>query len=190
MKIGYARVSTLEQNLDLQLDALKKEGCEKIISDRISGSVAERDGLIKLREDLRKGDTLIVWRLDRLGRSLKDLIKWMEWFEENQISFKSLQESIDTSTSTGKLVFHIFGALSEFERNLIHERTRAGMEAARARGRQGGRPHKLIQNRRQLVVDLYKSKKHSIKQICEMVGISKPTLYKYISLDQGTHLQI
>ncbi|MEY3349031.1 MAG: hypothetical protein RLY46_1070 [Bacteroidota bacterium] len=181
MKIGYARVSTLEQNLDLQTDALKKDGCEKIISDRISGSVAERNGLIKLKEDLRKGDTLIVWRLDRLGRSLKDLIKWMEWLDENGIGFRSIQESIDTSTSTGKLIFHIFGALSEFEKNLIHERSRAGLEAARVRGRQGGRPKKLNQNKHQLVVDLYKGKKHSIKQICEMVGISKPTLYKYVN---------
>lgn len=189
MKIGYARVSTLEQNLDLQIDALKKDGCEKIISDRISGSVAERNGLIKLKEDLRKGDTLIVWRLDRLGRSLKDLIKWVEWFEEHGISFKSLQESIDTSTSTGKLVFHIFGALSEFERNLIHERTRAGMDAARARGRQGGRPRKLNQDKRQLTIDLYQGRKHSIKQICEMVGISKPTLYKYVDVKRRVHLE-
>lgn len=189
MKIGYARVSTLEQNLDLQVDALEKEGCEKIISDRISGSVAERKGLMKIKEDLRKGDTLIVWRLDRLGRSLKDLIKWVEWFDENEIGFKSLQESIDTSTSTGKLVFHMFGALAEFERNLIYERTRAGVEAARARGRQGGRPQKLTQDKRQLVVDLYQGKKHSIKQICEMVGISKPTLYKYVDVNRCAYLQ-
>jgi len=104
----------------------------------------------------------------------------MEWLDENEISFRSLQESIDTSTSTGKLIFHIFGALSEFEKNLIHERSRAGLEAARVRGRQGGRPKKLNQNKHQLVIDLYKGKKHSIKQICEMVGISKPTLYKYV----------
>lgn len=180
MKIGYARVSTLEQNIDLQIDALKREGCEKIILDRISGSVAQRNGLIKLKEDLRKGDTLVVWRLDRMGRSLKDLIKWIEWFDENGIGFKSLQESIDTNATTGKLVFHIFGVLSSFEKNLIQERTRTGLDAARARGRQGGRPKKLSKDKRQLVIDLYLGKKHSIKQICSMAGISKPTLYKYL----------
>ncbi len=190
MKIGYARVSTLEQNLDLQVDALQREGCKKIISDKISGSVAERDGLLKLKEDLREGDTLVVWRLDRLGRSLKDLIRWVEWFEEKGIIFKSLQESIDTATSTGKLIFHIFGALSEFERNLICERSRAGVEAARSRGRQGGRPLKLKAEKRQLSVDLYKAQKHSIKQICEMVGISKPTLYKYVARSKALHLKV
>src|SRR3990167_1028428 len=137
-QIGYARVSTLEQNLNLQIDALKKEGCEKIITDEMSGSVADRPGLTKLKELLRRGDTLVVWRLDRLGRSLKHLIEWINELDEKGISFKSLQETIDTNSSTGKLIFHIFGALSEFERNLIRERTRAGLEAARVRGRQGG----------------------------------------------------
>ena len=184
MKIGYARVSTLEQNLDFQIDALKKEGCKKIISDKISGSVAEREGLLKLKENLREGDTLVVWRLDRLGRSLKDLIKWIEWFDEEAIGFKSLHESINTATSTGKLVFHIFGALAEFEKNLTHERSRAGVEAARARGRQGGRPLKLKADKRQLAVDLYQGQKHSIKQICEILGISKPTLYKYVEISR------
>lgn len=155
---------------------------DKIITDQISGSVSERKGLVNLKETLRKGDTVIVWRLDRLGRSLKDLIKWVEWFDENGIGFKSLQESIDTSTSSGKLIFHVFGALAEFEKNLIQERTRAGLEAARARGRQGGRPPKLNKDKSQLVMDLYKGKNHSIKQICEMVGISKPTLYKYVGV--------
>lgn len=180
MKIGYARVSTLEQNLDLQIDALKKAGCEKIITDEVSGSVADRPGLIKLKEILRKGDTLVVWRLDRLGRTLKHLIEWVNELDEQGIGFKSLQETIDTTSSSGKLVFHIFGALSEFERNLIRERTRAGIEAARSRGRQGGRPRKLSKDKRQLAVDLYLGKKHSIAQICEMTGISKPTLYKYV----------
>jgi DNA invertase Pin-like site-specific DNA recombinase len=180
MKIGYARVSTVERNLDLQIDALKKEGCEKIISDEVSGSVADRPGLIKLKELLRNGDTLVVWRLDRLGRTLKHLIEWVNELDEQGISFKSLQETIDTNSSSGKLIFHIFGALSEFERNLIRERSRAGLEAARVRGKQGGRPKKLSKDKRQLTVDLYEGKKHSIKQICEMTGISKPTLYKYI----------
>ncbi|MDA0911045.1 MAG: recombinase family protein [Proteobacteria bacterium] len=183
MKIGYARISTLEQNLDLQIDALKKAGCEKIITDEISGSVADRPGLEKLKAVLRKDDTLVVWRLDRLGRTLKHLIEWINELDEQNIGFKSLQESIDTTSSSGKLIFHIFGALSEFERNLIRERTRAGIEAARSRGRQGGRPRKLNKDKRQLAIDLYKGKKHSLRQICEMTGISKPTLYKYVRED-------
>lgn len=180
MKIGYARVSTLEQNLDLQIDALKKAGCEKIITDELSGSVADRPGLIKVKELLRASDTFVVWRLDRLGRTLKNLIEWLNTLEKEGIHFQSLQETIDTTTSTGKLIFHIFGALSEFERNLIRERTQAGLAAARARGRQGGRPKKLTSDKIQLVIDLYQSKKHSIQQICEITGISKPTLYKYV----------
>ncbi len=180
MKIGYARVSTLEQNLDLQIDALQRAGCEKIITDEISGSVAERPGLTELRHSLRKGDTIVVWRLDRLGRSLKHLMDWINELQDKKIEFQSLQESIDTSTSTGKLVFHIFASLAEFERNLIGERTKAGLEAARSRGRQGGRPKKLNKDKRQLAIDLYKGRKHPIKQICQTVGISKPTLYSYV----------
>lgn len=180
MLIGYARISTHDQNLDLQRDALEKAGCEKIIADQVTGSVAERPGLTKIKELLRKGDTLVVWRLDRLGRSLKDLIEWVNHLEEEGIGFRSLQEVIDTTTSNGKLTFHIFGALAEFERNLIRERTQAGLAAARARGRKGGRPKALNADKRQLVVDLYKEKKLSVKKICEMMGISKPTLYGYV----------
>lgn len=189
MKIGYARVSTLEQNLDLQIDALEKAGCEQIITDEISGSVAERPGLAKLKTILRANDTLVVWRLDRLGRSLKHLIQWVNELEDQGISFQSLQETIDTTSSTGKLVFHIFGALSEFERNLIRERTQAGLEAARSRGRQGGRPKKLTKDKRDLAVKLYQGKQHSIKQICEMVGITKPTLYKYVEFARQAEYQ-
>jgi len=181
MKIGYARVSTITQNIELQIDALKKTGCEKIITEQASCSVANRAELLKAKEHtLRSGDVFVVWRLDRLGRSLKDLISWTEWFAENNISFESICEGINTNTSTGKLFVHIFGALSEFEHNLIKERTKAGLEAARARGIEGGRPYKLNKEKRQLAVDLYHGKKHSIKQICETVGISKPTLYKYV----------
>lgn len=180
MKIGYARVSTLEQNLNLQIDALKKEGCEKIITDELSGSIANRPGLLKLKELLRPDDILVVWRLDRLGRSLRHLVEWINELNEQGVGFKSIHETIDTSTSTGKLTFHLFAALAEFERNLIRERTKAGIEAARARGRQGGRPKKLDRDKRQLAVDLYAGKKHSIQQICSSVGITKPTLYKYV----------
>ena len=133
---------------------------------------------------MRSGDTFVVWRLDRLGRSLKDLISWTEWFSQNDIGFESICEGINTNASTGKLFVHLFGALAEFEHNLIKERTKAGLEAARSRGRQEGRPLKLNAEKRQLTVDLYNDKKHSLKQICEVVGISKPTLYKYIAKGQ------
>lgn len=181
MKIGYARVSTLEQNLDLQQDALKGAGCEKIIVDKASGTRRDRVGLEQVRDTLRKGDVLIVWRLDRLGRSLKHLIELMTELEEQGIGFRSVTEAIDTTTPGGKLVFHIFGALAEFERNLIRERTKAGLEAARARGRLGGRPKKKDAKQRELAVRLYEEKHHSVKEICEMLGISKPTLYSYVS---------
>jgi len=149
--IGYARVSTQEQNLDLQKDALRAAGCKKIITDEASGSTADRPGLIKLKDTLREGDTLVVWRLDRLGRSLKHLTEFIYDLEVKGISFKSLHEAIDTTTSTGKLTFHIFGALAEFEKSLIKERSAAGLAAARVRGRLGGRPKKLNTNKRQLV---------------------------------------
>ena len=180
MLIGYARVSTFDQNPDLQKDALEKAGCEKIFTDTVSGTVPQRPALTKAKEILRKGDTLVVWRLDRLGRSLKDLIDWLNYLDTEGVALKSLQESIDTSTPTGKLVFHIFGALAEFERQLIVERTQAGLSAARARGRLGGRPKTLDTDKKQVVIDLYNERKLPVKKICEMMGISKPTLYNYV----------
>ena len=180
MKIGYARVSTQDQNLDLQQDALEQAGCEKIIIDRASGKNSQREGLATLKTILRAGDVLVVWRLDRLGRSLKDLIEWMTYLEGEQVGFESLQEAMRTTTPTGKLIFHIFGALAEFERNLILERTKAGLAAARARGRLGGRRKSLSPEKRRMVYDLYQGKQHPIKDICAMFGISKPTLYKYV----------
>jgi DNA invertase Pin-like site-specific DNA recombinase len=180
MKIGYARVSTQDQNLDLQRDALKKAGCKKIIEDTVSGGKVQRSGLDRVRELLRKGDVLVVWRLDRLGRSLRRLIELMTELEQSGIGFQSVTEAIDTTTSGGKLVFHIFGALAEFERNLIRERTTAGLEAARARGRHGGRRKKLDVRKRALAVDLYREKKHTVEEICRTVGVSKPTLYAYV----------
>jgi DNA invertase Pin-like site-specific DNA recombinase len=186
MKIGYARVSTHEQNLDLQRDALTHAGCEKVIEDTASGGTAQRDGLAKARELLRRGDVLVVWRLDRLGRSLRHLIELMTELEGQGIGFQSITESIDTTSPGGKLVFHIFGALAEFERNLIRERTRAGLEAARARGRKGGRARKLGDKQRKLAVDLYRGKKHTIEEICQSVGITKPTLYAYVREGGGS----
>ncbi|KAA6437086.1 recombinase family protein [Dyadobacter flavalbus] len=180
MLIGYARVSTLDQKLDAQEDLFRAAGCEKIIMDTVSGTATERAGLHEIKKILRSGDTLVVWRLDRLGRSLKDLIDWVAYLENHGIALHSLHESIDTSTSTGKLVFHLFGALAEFERNLIKERTMTGLSAARSRGRLGGRPKQLNADKQQLAVQLYEAKKTSVKKICEMLEISKPTLYAYI----------
>ena len=167
------------------MDALQKAGCEKIFTDTLSGARAERPGLAKAIEMLREGDTLVVWRLDRLGRSLKDLIEWVSRLEEEGIGFKSIQEAIDTTTSGGKLVFHIFGALAEFERNLIRERTKAGLAAARARGRLGGRKTALNKEKQKLAAQLYHEKKMPLKDICETFGITKPTLYSYVNSAVG-----
>jgi DNA invertase Pin-like site-specific DNA recombinase len=180
MKIGYARVSTIEQNPELQLDALKQAGCEKIFSDTVSGVKADRPGLQEALNYVRKNDCLVVWRLDQLGRSLKHLIKVVEDLEERGIGFISLQEGFDTTTSGGKLVFQIFGALAEFERNLIRKRTNAGLAAARARGKVGGRKEKLNSSKIDTLKKMYASKDHTIKEICSTMGISKPTLYRYI----------
>ncbi len=180
MKIGYARVSTLEQNTDMQKKALKKAGCKKVLVDQVSGTVAKRPGLEKAKELLRNGDTLVVWRLDRLGRSLRDLIEWVRYLDEKGVGLESLHEAIDTSTPTGKLTFHLFGALAEFERNLICERTQAGLSAARARGRRGGRRKALDAKKRSVAVNLYAEKKMTVSQICELMEISKPTLYAYV----------
>ena len=181
MLIGYARVSTDDQNLALQRDALAAAGCEKVYEDRISGAKAERPGLALALEVARAGDTLVVWRLDRLGRSLKDLIALAEGLDKRGVGLKSLKEAIDTTSSGGRLVFHMFGALAEFERDLIRERTRAGLTAARARGRLGGRPKRLTPEKRRLAVQLYRAREHSIAEICRLMGISKPTLYSYLA---------
>ncbi|MCD0462091.1 recombinase family protein [Roseiconus lacunae] len=181
MLIGYARVSTHDQNLDLQRDALKKAGCDRIIDDVASGRKVDRSGIDQLKNVLRHGDVVIVWRLDRLGRSLKQLITLLEDFEKNGVGFRSLTEAIDTTTAAGKLFFQIIGALAEFERNIIVDRTKAGLQAARARGRLGGRPKKLSRNQRDLAVQLYERKQHSIQEICQMFEISKTTLYAYVS---------
>jgi DNA invertase Pin-like site-specific DNA recombinase len=180
MYIGYARVSTQEQHPELQEEALRHAGCTQIIVDRVSGTVAERPGLTKLKEILRAEDTLVVWRLDRLGRSLKDLIAWVAWLEQAGVGLRSLHEALDTTTPSGKLTFHIFGALAEFERQLIQERTQAGLRVARARGHLGGRPQALPAEKRQWAVQLYEEKKIAVKHICALMGISKPTLYAYV----------
>lgn len=182
MKIGYMRVSTFDQNLDLQEDALKKEGCEKIFSDKISGSLSKdlRPGLKEAVEYLREGDVLVVYKLDRLGRSLKNLIEMVNEFGQRKIGFKSLSESIDTTTANGKLIFHIFGAISEFERDLIKERTKSGLEAARARGRVGGRPRKFTAEKAKMAKQLHSDKSLKISDILATLGVSRAVFYRMI----------
>jgi DNA invertase Pin-like site-specific DNA recombinase len=180
MLIGYARVSTTDQTLDLQLDALKKAGCTKTFTDTVSGSAAERPGLAEAFSHLREGDTLVVWRLDRLGRSLKHLIETVTQLHSRGIGFKSLTEQIDTTTSGGKLIFHIFGALAEFERDIIRERTQAGLAAARARGRAGGRRKTLKPKQIAMVKKLYADKTTPIQDICKSFHISRMTLWRYV----------
>lgn len=185
MLIGYARVSTQDQTLNLQKDALEKIGCTKIFTDTASGVSTERKGLDDAIAYVREGDTLVVWRLDRLGRSLKHLIETITKLNNRKIGFKSITENIDTTTSGGKLVFHIFGALAEFERDIIRERTNAGLQAARARGRLGGRPKARALNTSKKVAlaqSLYENKNNTIDEICKTLGISRSTLYRYINV--------
>ena len=148
MQIGYARVSTLDQNLDLQIDALNQAGCKKIFQEKITGIKLKREQLQNAIDYLRAGDVLVIWKLDRLGRSLKDLLLIVNELNQKEIGLKSLHENIDTTTPTGKLIFHIFASLAEFEKDVIKERTNAGLKAARARGRVGGRPKKLTRNKK------------------------------------------
>ena len=182
MLIGYARVSTGDQSLTLQIDALEEAGCERVFQDLVNGIVNTRPNLNQALNFARPGDTLVVWRLDRLSRSLRDLIETVTLLESRGVQLKSLHESIDTASSSGKLIFHLFGALAEFERNLIKERTLAGLQAARARGRKGGRPPTLDAEKRKLAVKLYNDKNYSVSQVCQVMGISKPTLYKYVRI--------
>src|SRR4051794_45408 len=180
MLIGYARVSTTDQTLALQQDALTKAGCTRIFTDTASGAQTERKGLTEALEYVRPGDTLVVWKLDRLGRSLKDLITRITQLNDRNIGFKSLTEQIDTTTSGGKLIFHIFGALAEFERDIIKERTNAGLEAARMRGKRGGRPKALSPEKIKLARKLYADTSTSVAEICKMLGISRHTLQRYV----------
>lgn len=186
MLIGYARVSTHDQTLDLQTDALKHAGCEKIFTDTTSGAKFERPGLQDAMNHLREGDTLVVWRLDRLGRSLKHLIATITDLNDKGIGFKSLQENMDTTTSGGKLIFHIFGALAEFEREIIRERTNAGLQAARARGRLGGRPKIQTKDPKKIAFarKLYADQDMTVQEICEQLHISKTTLYRYVGKEK------
>jgi DNA invertase Pin-like site-specific DNA recombinase len=184
MLVGYARVSTQDQNLNLQKDALKKTGCEKIYTDVGSGAHFDRKGLSDALAFMREGDCLVVWKLDRLGRSLKDLIETINDIHRKKMCFQSLQENLNTATSAGKLVFHVFGALAEFERDIIRDRTRAGLNAARARGRLGGRPRILDQSKVGMAKILMADHSNTIKNICKTLRVSKSTLYRSLKLKE------
>jgi DNA invertase Pin-like site-specific DNA recombinase len=183
MLVGYARVSTGEQNLDLQTDSLRESGCERLFTDIGSGARSDREGLREIFEFLRKGDTLVVWKLDRLGRSLKHLIELVAKLDQQGIGFRSLQENIDTTTSGGKLVFHVFGALAEFERDIIRERTQAGLAAARSRGRRGGRPKAMSEQQLIMARTLLNDPKTTVSEVCLTLGVSRSTLYRHLSSD-------
>ncbi|RTL77255.1 MAG: recombinase family protein [Bradyrhizobiaceae bacterium] len=178
--IGYARVSTADQNPDLQIDALKAVGCSRIFVEAASGANNQRSELAAALDYLRAGDALVVWKLDRLARSISKLISTIERLNESSCGFRSLTEAIDTTTPTGKLVFHIFGALTEFERNIIRERTIAGLAAAKARGRKGGRPRALSDQDLAAANALIKDGALTIAEIANQLGVSDATLYKYI----------
>ena len=183
MYIGYARVSTPDQSLALQTDALQAAGCERLFTDTISGARVERPGLAAALSTCRPGDTLVVWKLDRLGRSLPHLVETVRDLAARGVGFKSVQEQLDTTTSGGKLIFHVFAALAEFERDLIRERTNAGLAAARARGRKGGRPKGVDLKKQKAALALKKGSTHSVREICAIVGISRNTYYKYTQAD-------
>ena len=179
-KIGYARVSTLDQNLDLQIDALKKAGCDKIYIDKITGGTMERKEFQEMLKYARAGDTIVVWKLDRLGRSLKNLLILIDELKQRQIEFISTTQNIDTSTPTGKVMLSVFGMMAELEKDLVRERTMAGLKSARARGRVGGRPKALTSEQIISLKAIYETKKVPIAEICKMFEIKKPTMYKYL----------
>ena len=179
MIIGYARCSTVDQNLDLQKDALKSAGAEKIFTDMVSGAKTDRKGLTDALDHLREGDMLIVWRLDRAGRSLQHLITLVNDLKNREVGFRSIKESIDTTTPAGKLTFHIFASLAEFERDLIKERTMAGLAAARARGRLGGRKQVLTSKQIKIGKTLY-SNNTPVAEICEQIKCSRATFNRHV----------
>ena len=183
MKIGYARVSTGDQNLDLQIDALKQAGCERVFEERVSGAKSDRPELERLLDQARPGDVVVIWKLDRLGRSLKHLVELVSRLNERRIGLQSVNDPIDTTNAQGKLIFNIFASLAEFERDLIAERTRAGLQSARTRGRVGGRPKGLTPDaelKAMAAEALYREGKLSVIEIASNLSISKATLYKYL----------
>lgn len=183
MKIGYARVSTQDQNLEMQLDSLQKAGCEKVFQEKASGIKSDRPQLAAMQQILREGDVIYIYKLDRLGRSLKHLLEMTSDFEKRGIGLVSINDFIDTTTAQGRLIFNIFASLAEFERDLIRERTKSGLEAARARGRKGGRSRGLskeAEKKAMLAQTLYNERKLGVNEIAADLEISKMTLYKYL----------
>lgn len=183
MRIGYARVSTQDQNLNSQLDALKKAGCEKIYREKISGGKKDRPVLQELLDNIRPGDVVVIWKLDRLSRSLRDLIDLVELLKGKEVGIVSLNDPIDTTSAQGRLVYSFFGALAEFERDIIRERTKAGLAAARARGRTGGRKpglSKEAERKAQAALVLYDQKDKTVDEIAQILGIGRATVYRYI----------
>lgn len=178
MNIGYARISTTDQNLDLQMDELKKAGCEKIFTDIASGAKTDRKGLQEVIDFARDGDVLVCWKLDRVGRSLSHLIETVTGLKDRGIGFRCLTQNLDTTTPSGMLIFHVFGAMAEFERALIRERTSAGLNAARSRGRFGGRPKALDAKAARIALTLHKDGKTSISEICKTLKVSRATFYR------------
>lgn len=184
MIIGYARVSTGEQNLDLQIDALKKAGCEKVFQETASSVKLDRKSLTEAFSYAREGDTLMVWRLDRLGRSLSQLIVFINELKARNVGFRSIVDSIDTTTPTGQFFFHVTGAFAELERNLIKERTKAGLESARARGKKGGRPRVLDDDALAMATQLHQNHQTTVDVIAKKLGLSKRTLYRYLQKER------
>ena len=178
MHIGYARVSTTDQRLDLQLDALQRAGCERIFTDQLSGAKADRPGLQSAASHLRAGDTLVVWKLDRLGRTVRQLVEFVSNLEGRGVHFASLTDGIDTGTPSGRFFFHVMAALSEMERDLIRERTRAGLDAARACGRQGGRPRKLSARQVGHAAKLLADPDTTGTEVAQTLGVARSTLYR------------
>ncbi|OIK14569.1 resolvase [Bacillus sp. MUM 116] len=180
MIYGYARISTQDQKLGLQTDALTQYGCDLIFEEVLSGMRVERPELDKLMDLVKPGDTVVVWKLDRIGRSVKHLVEIMAYFKENDIHFVSLQDNIDTSTAMGRFVFTIFAGLAEFEREMIVERTKAGLQAAKERGRLGGRPRKS-KKRMETALKMYESREFTVNEICQQLNIGKSTFYRYLN---------
>lgn len=185
MLIGYARVSTQDQNTALQIEALEAAGCEKVFTEKASGAQRDRPQLKAALEYMRGGDTLVVWKLDRLARSLKQLIETVEDLEEREIGFRSLTEAIDTTTAGGKLIFHVFAALAEFERSIIRERTIAGLASARARGKLGGRPKALSEEDLQAAKAMLADPAITMAQVAKRLNISQATLYRHLPGGRG-----
>jgi len=186
MLIGYARVSTQDQNPELQINALKKSGCEKIFVEKASGAQRDRPELKAALEYMRTGDILAVWKLDRLARSIKQLIETVEGLEKQNMGFQSLTETIDTTTSGGRLIFHIFAGLAEFERSIIRERTKAGLESARERGRLGGRPPAMKEKDITAAKAMLSDPNITVEQVAEHLGVAASTLYRHIPGGRST----